>query len=253
MYKPLAESQQADIKQQRAMLMPEMATRFGLGLMNSQGGRGGSLLNKTLQDVGQSGLGAVQGMTSNIKDISAAQKALGAGTIEAAKADQARRDALTQSLIQEHGVETSKKLGLAQVAATRAAGTDAKMAALVNSASSNYATQVKNAFEAMSKMEKNAFTLENHPEELWDKARKEVYQTLPQQTRELLQLTAPAAPAPGTNPAPGSNTAPASAPQPVTVSVAGKTLQFPNEAAANAFKASPQYKALTTPTAQATD
>ena len=51
-YKPLAATQQEDIKQQRAMLLPEMATRFGLGLMNSQGGRGGSLLTKTLQDVG---------------------------------------------------------------------------------------------------------------------------------------------------------------------------------------------------------
>jgi hypothetical protein len=217
MYKPLAESQQADIKQQRAMLMPEMATRFGLGLMNSQGGRGGSLLNKTLQDVGQSGLGAVQGMTSNIKDISAAQKALGAGTIEAAKADQARRDALTQSLIQEHGVETSKKLGLAQVAATRAAGTDAKLAALVNSASSNYATQVKGAFDEMAKLQKNAFTLENNPAELWNEARRQVYETLPQQTRELLQLKqpAPAAPAPGTNPAPGSSPAPAPGTSPI--------------------------------------
>jgi hypothetical protein len=120
-------------------------------------------------------------------------------------------------LIQEHGVETSKKLGLAQVAATRAAGTDAKLAALVNSASSNYATQVKGAFDEMAKLQKNAFTLENNPAELWNEARRQVYETLPQQTRELLQLKqpAPAAPAPGTNPAPGSSPAPAPRTSPI--------------------------------------
>ena len=40
-YKPLAQTAQEDIAQQKAMLMPELATRFGLGLMNSQVGRGG--------------------------------------------------------------------------------------------------------------------------------------------------------------------------------------------------------------------
>ena len=192
-YKPLAQTAQEDIAQQKAMLMPELATRFGLGLMNSQGGRGGSLLNKTLQDVGVSGLGAVQGMTSNLKDINAAKKTLQQGTIEATKADQQRRDQLTGVLAQVYGTEQAKKIGLAQAAATRQAGLDAKQAALVNSASSNYATQVKGAFDEMSKLQKNSFALENNPQELWNEARRQVYETLPQQTRDLLQLAAPKA------------------------------------------------------------
>jgi hypothetical protein len=192
-YKPLAATQQEDIKQQKAMLMPEMATRFGLGLMNSQGGRGGTLLNKTLQDVGVSGLGAVNSMTSNVRDINAAKKQLQAGTIESTKADQQRADQLTGVLAQVYGSEQAKKIGLAQAAATRATGLDAKQAALVNSASSNYATQVKGAFDEMAKLQKNSFALENNPQELWNEARRQVYETLPQQTRDLLQLAAPKA------------------------------------------------------------
>ena len=192
-YKPLAQTAQEDIAQQKAMLMPELATRFGLGLMNSQGGRGGSLLNKTLQDVGVSGLGAVQGMTSNLKDINAAKKTLQQGTIEATKADQQRRDQLTGVLANVYGTEQAKKIGLAQAAATRQAGLDAKQTALFNSASANYATQVKGAFDEMAKLQKNAFALENNSQELWNEARRQVYETLPQQTRDLLKLAAPKA------------------------------------------------------------
>ena len=243
-YKPLAKTAQEDIAQQKAMLIPELATRFGLGLMNSQGGRGGSLLNKTLQDVGVSGLGAVQGMTSNLKDINAAKKTLQAGTIEATKADQARRDALTQTLAQVYGTEQAKKIGLAQAAATRQAGVDSKMAALQNAASTAYQNSVERVFKDLATQEKNALTFQLHPEELWAQARKNVYESMPQQTRDLLLLQPPvAAPAPGAAPAP--------APVPVTVSVAGKTLQFPTQAAADAFKATPQYQALVN--TQATD
>jgi len=249
-YKPLAKTAQEDIAQQKAMLIPELATRFGLGLMNSQGGRGGSLLNKTLQDVGVSGLGAVQGMTSNLKDINAAKKTLQAGTIEATKADQARRDALTQTLAQVYGTEQAKKIGLAQAAATRQAGVDSKMAALQNAASTAYQNSVERVFKDLATQEKNALTFQLHPEELWAQARKNVYESMPQQTRDLLSLQPPvAAPAPGA--APASGAAPAPAPVPVTVSVAGKTLQFPTQAAADAFKATPQYQALMKP--QATD
>jgi hypothetical protein len=250
-YKPLAKTAQEDIAQQKAMLMPELATRFGLGLMNSQGGRGGSLLNKTLQDVGVSGLGAVQGMTSNLKDINAAKKTLQQGTIEATKADEQRRDQLTGVLANVYGTEQAKKIGLAQAAATRQAGIDSKMAALQNAASTAYQTNVERVFKDLATQEKNALTFQLHPEELWAQARKSVYESMPQQTRDLLQLQAPVAapaPAPGSAPAPGA--APA-APTPVTVSVAGKTLQFPTQAAADAFKATSQYQALIK--SQATD
>jgi hypothetical protein len=251
-YKPLAETQAEDIKQQKAMLIPEFATRLGLGLMNSQGGRGGSLLNKTLQDTGVSGLGAVQGMTSNLRDINAAKKTLQAGSIEAAKADQARRDALIGQAGGMYQSEVNKKIGLAQAAATRQAGLDTKMAALQNAASTAYQNSVERVFKDLATQEKNALTFQLHPEELWSQARKNVYESMPQQTRDLLSLQPPvAAPAPGAAPAPAPGAAPAPAPVPVTVSVAGKTLQFPTQAAADAFKATPQYQALVK--SQATD
>ena len=193
-YKPLAATQQEDIKQQKAMLMPELATRFGLGLMNSQGGRGGTLLNKTLQDFGVSGLGAVQGMTSNLKDINAAKKQLQAGTIESTKADQQRADQLTGVLAQVYGSEQAKKIGLAQAAATRQAGIDSKQAALINAASTAYQTNVERVFKDLATQEKNALTFQLHPEQLWQQAREQVYNSMPEVTRNLINLQAPAAP-----------------------------------------------------------
>jgi len=248
MAKPYMEQSKSDIAQQKAMLMPELYTRFGLGMAMSPSGQAGNWLNKLSSDVGRSGLSAISGMQSNLKDIGASEKSLQQGAIEAAKADQARRDALTQTMAQVYGTEQAKKIGLAQAAATRQAGLDTKMAALQNSASTAYQTNVERVFKDLATQEKNALTFQLHPEELWAQARKSVYESMPQQTRDLLQLQAPvAAPASGSAPAPAA----AAAPAPVTVSVAGKTLQFPTQAAADAFKATPQYQALIKP--QATD
>lgn len=192
-YKPLAETQAADIKQQRAMLLPEMATRFGLGLMGSQGGRGGSILNRTLQDVGASGLGALQDMSSKLKDIEAAKKSMQQGTIESTKADQARRDSTTNTIAQVFGTIEAKKIGLAQAAATRANGLDAKEAALLNAASSQYMTSVERVFKDLATQQKNAMLFENEPEKLWATARRQVYEAMPEVTRKLLNLEAPSA------------------------------------------------------------
>jgi hypothetical protein len=197
-YKPLAETQAADIKQQRAMLLPEMATRFGLGLMGSQGGRGGSLLNRTLQDVGASGLGTLQDMSSKLKDIEAAKKTMQQGTIEATKADQARRDATTNTIAQVFGTIEAKKIGLAQAAATRANGLDMKEAALLNSASSQYQNTLERVFKDLATQQKNAMLFENEPEKLWALARRQVYESMPEVTRKLLKLEAPVATPPVT-------------------------------------------------------
>jgi len=192
-YKPLAEAQAEDIKQQRAMLLPELATRFGLGLMGSQGGRGGSLLNRTLQDVGASGLGTLQDMSSKLKDIEAAKKTMQQGTIESTKADQARRDATTNTIAQVFGTIEAKKIGLAQAAATRANGLDAKEAALLNAASSQYQNTVERVFKDLATQQKNAMLFENEPEKLWALARRQVYEAMPEVTRKLLNLEPPVA------------------------------------------------------------
>jgi hypothetical protein len=142
-YKPLAEAQAADIKQQRAMLMPEFATRLGLGMMTAPSGEAGTELNKLASSVGRSGLGAVSGMSSNLKDIHAGQKALGQGTIEAAKADQARQDALTGTLANIYGTTENKKIGLAQVNATKALQLKLQEQELFRKASSDFASAVE--------------------------------------------------------------------------------------------------------------
>ena len=255
-YKPLAATQQEDIKQQRAMLLPEMATRFGLGLMNSQGGRGGSLLTKTLQDVGTSGLGAVQGMTSNLRDLQAAKKQLGAGTIEAAKADQARRDAITGNLVSIYGTQEAKKIGMAQAAATRQAGIDAKTAALMASAREKYTTNVNNAFRNLSSDDKAKLIFGDNKKAMWEAAREEVYNSMPKAERELVGLDAPQVSA---NPAPAAAPAAATAtPVQVTIPAANgrgaQVVSFPSQAAADQFTNSPQYKAyIGAPAGQKTD
>ena len=192
-YKPLAATQQEDIKQQKAMLMPELATRFGLGLMNSQGGRGGSLLNKTLQDVGVSGLGAVQGMTSNLKDINAAKKTLQQGTIEATKSDQQRRDQLTGVLANVYGTEQAKKIGLAQAAATRQAGLDAKEGALTGAYSKQASDLYNKWYNTLQNGEMKTH-FEVHPEDLDRAAEIMVYKSLPQVARDRLNLVDPRIP-----------------------------------------------------------
>ena len=192
-YKPLAKTAQEDIAQQKAMLMPELATRFGLGLMNSQGGRGGSLLNKTLQDVGVSGLGAVQGLTSNLKDINAAKKQLQAGTIESTKADQQRADQLTGVLAQVYGSEQAKKIGLAQAAATRQAGLDAKEGALTGAYSKQASDLYNKWYNTLQNGEMKTH-FEVHPEDLDRAAEIMVYKSLPQVARDRLNLVDPRIP-----------------------------------------------------------
>ena len=115
------------------------------------------------------------------------------GTIESTKADQARRDALTGVLAQVYGTEQAKKIGLAQAAATRAAGLDAKEAALLNAASSQYQNTVERVFKDLATQQKNAMLFENEPEKLWALARRQVYEAMPESTRKLLNLEPPVA------------------------------------------------------------
>ena len=235
-YKPLAATQQEDIKQQRAMLLPEMATRFGLGLMNSQGGRGGSLLTKTLQDVGTSGLGAVQGMTSNLRDLNAAKKQLGAGTIEAAKADQARRDALTGNLVSVYGTTEAKKIGLAQVAANKELAAQMQKDKLYYDVEKTRSKEIADLADTYLKDNAKNFRYsqgkEGQKQAIADATA--VYDaTLSQRTRDLLGLKLPAAAA---NPNPASPAAPVANPAAAPTSNA---FPAPPAAAISQLKADP--------------
>jgi len=213
-------------------------------MMNSQGGRGGSLLNKTLQDVGVSGLGAVQGMTSNLKDINAAKKTLQAGTIESTKADQARRDALIGQAGGMYQSEVNKKIGLAQVASNRALQEQIANNKLYEDAEKHRLTTIASMAKTnLSDATKN-FKYSDNPAVAEQQALKDATdaydRTLTQKTRDLLGIQAPtAAPAPL---APAANNAAPNAGQVLVVVPAmdgkpAQTFYAPNQAAADAANA----------------
>ena len=222
LYKPMREEQEKQIEQNRAMILPEMATRFGLGLMTSPGGTGGNLLQRTLADVGKSGLGAVQGMTQAQKEIQAEQKGLQAGTIEAAKADQARRDALTGNLINVVGQEETKKIGLAQIAANKQLQLSIQQQALASRAAENFRNLVaKEKYNLLTDANKQfEFAGPEGQLKAEQQAQQNVWRNTSKAERDLLGGIAPftldtpppPAPAPGATTAPGAATAPPAAP-----------------------------------------
>ena len=208
--KPQMEGIAEENKKAKAMMMPEFFTRLGLGMMNAPAGQPGSPIQQLLGSAGGSGLGALTHMGQSQKDIAANNRLLLQQGVEGAKGDQARRDMLTGNLINAATSQQNKELGLAQVAAARQSGIDAKQAALINAASTAYMQNVDRVFNHLATQEKNAFVFANHPEKLWELARQSVYQAMPEATRKLLALTPPTTPPP--NPAPAAAAAPAAAP-----------------------------------------
>ena len=218
-YKPLAEAQAADIKQQRAMLLPEFATRMGLGMMAAPSGEAGSEFNKLASSVGRSGLGAVSGMSSNLKDIHAGQKALSQGTIDAAKADQARQDALTGIIANIYGTQENKKLGLAQVNATKALQLQLQEQELFRKAANDFTTAVEKRFNHLITDSSKQFEFQGEAGRIkaQQQAYADVWSKLPPRSQMMLQAgsnynpageTAPVVP--GNATMPGGSAAPAS-------------------------------------------
>jgi hypothetical protein len=208
--KPQMEAIAEENKKAKAMMLPEFATRVGLGLMNAPAGQPGSPIQQLLSTTGSSGLNALTHMGQSQKDIASNNRLLLQQGVEGAKGDQSRRDMLTGNLINAATSQQNKELGLAQVAAARQSGIDAKQAALINAASTAYMQNVDRIFNHLATQEKNAFVFANHPEKLWAMARQNAYEAMPEATRKLLALTPPTAPPP--NPAPAAAAAPAAAP-----------------------------------------
>jgi hypothetical protein len=218
-YKPLAEAQAADIKQQRAMLMPELFTRMGLGMMAAPSGEAGNEFNKLASSVGRSGLGAVSGMSSNLKDIHAGQKALSQGAIDAAKADQARQDALTGTIANIYGTQENKKLGLAQVNATKELQLKLQEQELFRKAANDFTTAVEKRFNHLITDSSKQFEFQGEAGRIkaQQQAYADVWSKLPPRSQMMLQAgsnynpageTAPVVP--GNATMPGGSAAPAS-------------------------------------------
>ena len=205
-------SLQKGIDERKAAMGPEALTRLGLGLMNAPAGQPGNAFNQLVSNIGRSGLSSLDFMSKQGLQNEADRKLMMQQTLESAKADQARRDALTGVIGQAAASEANKRLGAAQVNATRQAGLDAKEAALINSASASYSSNVERLFRDLATQEKNAFLFQNHPDYLYDQARRQAWEAMPEKTRSLLGMTTP--PEVRTAPAP----APAAPPDPSIMS-----------------------------------
>jgi hypothetical protein len=207
--------------------------RFGLGMMGGQS-------QYALENVGKAGLGALDFMSKAGAENAADRKLLASTVRESEAAKYARDTQNLNSLIAAQSAIEAKKLGISQIAAQRESNKLLKEATLLSNASNAYSQRVGDAYKAMAAEEKNKFIFEHNPGLLWEKARAEVYETLPKSQRELLQLAPPtsAAPAPSAAPAAGGATSgqvlvtiPAMNGQPA------QTFYAPNQAAADAVNA----------------
>jgi len=247
-YKPLAEEQKADLAQQRAMVLPEFAFRTGIGMMSGAGDRTGGALGNFVSSLGTSALGAESGMQKSLADINAAKKLMQQGTISAATADQARRDTLLGQLNQAYTGSQNVKAQLANARAIKEAGYASAGAArdveMYKAAAKEYTDAVLKAYNILQTGETKT-EYEVHPEKLDAAAGALAYKYTPQKSREILGLKPPVDLTPPPNPAP--------APAPVQVTIPAsngqpaRTVQFPNQDAANKFMATPQYQALVKP------
>ena len=208
-YKPLAEEQKADLAQQRAMILPEFAFRTGTSMMSGAGDRTGSPFQNFVSGLGTSALGAEAGMQKSLADINASKKLMQQGTISAATADQARRDALLGQLNQAYTGSQNVKAQLANALAIKQAGLASAGAArdvgMYNAAAKEYTDAVLKAYNILQTGDTKTL-FEVHPEQLDAAAGALAYKYTPQRSREILGLKPPVAPNPAPNPAPAPTT-----------------------------------------------
>jgi len=193
-YKPLAEEQKADLAQQRAMVLPEFAFRTGIGMMSGAGDRTGSPFQNFVSGLGTSALGAESGMQKSLADINAAKKLMQQGTISAATADQARRDALLGQLNQAYTGSQNVKAQLANARAIKEAGYASAGAArdvtMYNAAAKEYTDAVLKAYNTLQTGDMKT-EYEVHPEKLDAAAGALAYKYTPQKSRDILGLKPP--------------------------------------------------------------
>ena len=225
-----------EMKDRAKMNNAQALTRFGLGML-------GGPSQYWQENVGKAGLGALDFMSKAGVENAADRKLLASTVRESEAAKYARDTQNLNSLISAQSAIEAKKLGIGQIAATREGNKLLKEATLLSNASNAYSQRVNDAFKSMAAEEKNKFIFEHNPSLLWDKARNEVYETLPKSQRELLQLAPPsAAPAPNANPsaapaAGGANSGQVLVTIPAMNGQPAQTFYAPNQAAADAVNA----------------
>ena len=225
-----------EMKDRAKMNNAQALTRFGLGML-------GGPSQYWQENVGKAGLGALDFMSKAGAENAADRKLLASTVRESEAAKYARDTQNLNSLISAQSAIEAKKLGIGQIAATREGNKLLKEATLLSNASNAYSQRVNDAFKSMSGQEKNKFIFEYNPGLLWEKARNEVYETLPKSQRELLQLAPPsAAPAPNANPsaapaAGGANSGQVLVTIPAMNGQPAQTFYAPNQAAADAVNA----------------
>jgi hypothetical protein len=221
-----------DMKKRQGATNAQALTRFGLGMM-------GGPSQYWQENVSRSGLGALDYMAKAGADNASDRKLL-ANTIRESEAAKYQRENqnLNALIAAQSGID-AKRIGLAGVNAQREGSLAMKEATLVSNASQAYTTAVKDSFRALAADEKNKFIFESNPGKLWDMARSEVYNSMPESQRALLKLADPGASA--KNP-PQANPAGGAAPVPVVVTIPAKDgqparqVQFESKEKADAFK-----------------
>jgi hypothetical protein len=128
-------------------------------------------------------------MSSNLKDIHAGQKALSQGTIDAAKADQARQDALTGTIANIYGTQENKKLGLAQVNATKALQLQLQEQELFRKAANDFTTAVEKRFNHLITDSSKQFEFQGEAGRIkaQQQAYADVWSKLPPRSQMMLQ------------------------------------------------------------------
>jgi hypothetical protein len=219
-----------DMKARQAQNNAQALTRFGLGML-------GGPSQYWQENVGRAGLGALDFMAKTVAENAADRKLLASTVRESEAAKYQRENQNLNALIAAQSGIDAKRIGAANVAATREGNLAMKEATLLSNASSAYTTNVKDAFKALAADEKNKLIFESNPGALWDKAREEVYNSMPESQRKLLNLANPGANS--KNPPPANPTATA---QPIFVTIPAKDgkpaqqVQFDSQEKADAFK-----------------
>ena len=201
-YKPLAEQQKADLAQQKEMILPEFAFRTGASMMSGAGDRTGSPFQNFVSGLGTSALGAEAGMQKSLADINAAKKLMQTGTLEAAKQDQARRDAAGVVAAQMLGNINAKKVGMASAeaqremaAATRGAGIASanaiKEATLTEKGQQAFAGLVEKYMASLGNNEVKKYNYQANPMQLKADAYNFAYMDLAPTYRDKLGLPSP--------------------------------------------------------------
>jgi hypothetical protein len=265
--KPIATDYQAEIKAaldaQKTFNPTEksdlMAQQYAEELKNRQGNDNNTALLNTAAGMlaGESpyfftnvGKGAQEGVkslaASNLQNQTD-RKMLLQNQIEGEKFKEQRRVGGLNALIQAQAAIDAKKLGMEQIKASYANAASAKEAALINAAATQRQNWIEKRANHLMQDSIKKFQYNGNSNLALIDAAQEHDLIAPDSQLKLLGLTRPSVDAPANPNIPKPVSAPVIVVVPPINGQPAQSLQFKDQASADAFKASPKYKELVTP------